>query len=166
MGESCVPFSLKVRCPGLQARTAIATGGFPLRHFAIEGGCLRIPHRYCGFGRIIMRLHKLPVLFVLQVAPSRSLRIRSRYYLATPAGMARITVGHKRRCTQRQEATSSCCMPIRACCQSVGCPQIHRLPMRTARGERQPASECSLSTGTGRARMRRSVEPAGRRIRW
>ena len=30
--------------------------------------------------------------------------------------------------------------------------------------ERQP--ECSLSTGTGRARMRRSAEPAGKRIRW
>ena len=40
------------------------------------------------FGRIIMRLHDLLVLFAMQVA--RSLRIRSRY-LAMPAGKARRT---------------------------------------------------------------------------
>ena len=111
-------------------------------------GCLRTPHRYAVLWPYCHRLHHLLVPFATQVA--RSVRIRSRC-LAIPTGKG---YRRKRSCTQRPETTSGC-MPIRACCQSAGCPQIPLLPMRTARGERQP--KCSMSTGTGRARMRRSV---------
>jgi len=77
----------------------------------------------CGFRtdiaacmcRIVMECHMTgPV--TMQVA--RSVRIRSRC-LAMPTGKARRL---KRSCTQRPEATSGS-MPIRACCQSAGCPQ-------------------------------------------
>ncbi len=157
MYTSTPSLEVKIRCPGMQARTEIARVGSHLELACI--GCTRhltacdqrkwlISERRSAFACCKARFaiedrmleNSAPICRALAASVCiicwsfllcRSLVafVFDRVILRCPRGRS---LGHKRSCTQRSEATSAC-MPIRACCQSEECTQIPILPMRTAR---------------------------------